>query len=125
MNPRVLIADDEQTMGALLSNLLISQGCMIAGWARNGNEALQMFQELKPDIIFLDIDMPICNGIEALREIRKIDTSTYVCMISANSLIETVTEAIDLGINGFIVKPMTQKRVHEVIQNFLKERRKR
>ena len=46
-------------------------------------------------------------------------------MISANSLIETVTEAIDLGINGFIVKPMTQKRVHEVIQNFLKERRKR
>jgi len=108
-----------------LGNFLDEEGCEVVARANDGLEAVEHYQRTKPDITFLDIDMPKCNGIEALRQIREINPSAFICMISANSLIETVTEAIDLGINGFIVKPMTQKRVHEVIQNFLKERRKR
>ena len=121
--PNVVIADDEATMRSLLKNLLQKERCNIIGQAKNGNEAIALYERKKPDIIFLDIDMPELTGLDVLKKIREEDKETMVCMVSADSQTDSIKATIELGISGFILKPFSQKKLYDIVQKFRLKKR--
>lgn len=111
MSGSVLVVDDLEMMRQVIREILGEAEIRIAGEAPNGQIAVQMFSALKPDIVLLDIMMPVMNGIEALRRIKKIDPEAKVVMCSSMSGQRYVLRAIQLGANDFIVKPFESERI--------------
>ena len=93
-----MIADDEQTMRTLLGDLLRWEGCEVVAKAADGLEAYDLFKTKKPEIIFLDINMPQEDGIGALKKIRADDPKVFIFMVSADAYPETVKEAVAQGV---------------------------
>lgn len=112
---RVLVVDDAAFMRKMLSDVLAKGGHEIVGEAGNGNEAVERFQELRPEVMTLDITMPDKDGIEALKEIIAIDPSANVVMCSALGQESKVLESIKIGAKDFVVKPFQADRVLEAV----------
>lgn len=108
---KILIADDAAFMRMSLKSMLERNGYEIVGEAENGDIAIQKYKELKPDIVTLDITMPILDGIEALKQIKAFDKSANVIMISAMGQESIVREAVISGAIGFIIKPFNEETV--------------
>lgn len=119
MSQRVLIVDDALFMRNLLRDIFAEFGWEIVGEAADGFEALQKYQELKPDLVTMDIVMPQRSGIEALQDIIAADNSAVVIMCSALGQESMVMEAIQNGAKDFIVKPFQQSQVIEVVQRVM------
>jgi len=117
--PRVLIVDDTAFMRKLLRNILFSGGFDIVGEAENGKQAVEMYKQLKPDLVMLDIVMPEMNGIEALKAIKQIDPNAKVIMCTAVGQEKIVKAAIKLGAKGYIVKPFQAQKVIEEAKKVL------
>lgn len=81
---RVLVVDDAEFMRDLIKKELINYGCQIVGEAANGKEAIELYKSLSPDIVTMDIKMPIMDGVEAIKEIKKVNTSAIILVISNN-----------------------------------------
>lgn len=120
-----VIVDDEQTMRELLTKLLRHCGCTVIGRGENGREALQLLENKEPDLLFLDINMPKLNGMELLEKIDKEKVSAEICMISADAFSDNVKKAVKLGVSGFIVKPLTQQRIENFVNQAKEKIRKR
>ncbi|HOS82160.1 MAG TPA: response regulator [Methanolinea sp.] len=116
---RILIVDDTLFMRTLLKNILFSGGHDIVGEAGDGDEAIAKYQELKPDLVTMDVVMPKVNGIEALKGIRAIDPNAKVVMCTAVGQEQMVKLAIKTGAKGYIVKPFQAPKVLEEIKNVL------
>ncbi|HLS66344.1 MAG TPA: response regulator [Pseudogracilibacillus sp.] len=114
---KVLIVDDAKFMRVTLSNLLSNNGFTVVGMAENGQNALEKYKELHPDIVTLDITMPIMDGLEALKNIMEYDSEAKVVMCSAMGQQKLVVEAIELGAKDFIVKPFDEQRVIDTLKN--------
>ena len=112
---RVLVVDDAAFMRKMVSDALAKGGHEVVGEAGNGVEAIQRFQELKPDLMTLDITMPEKDGLTALAEIVAADPSARVVMCSALGQEAKVLEAIKLGAKDFVVKPFQPDRVIEAV----------
>ena len=112
---RVLVVDDAAFMRKLVRDALTSGGHEVVGEAGNGAEAIARFQELKPEVMTLDITMPEKDGLAALKEIIEIDPSAKVVMCSALGQESKVLEAIKLGAKDFVVKPFQADRVIEAV----------
>jgi two-component system chemotaxis response regulator CheY len=112
---RVLIVDDAAFMRKVLGDALASGGHEVVGQAANGAEAVERFQQLRPELTTLDITMPEKDGLEALAEIMKIDPSARVVMCSALGQETKVLESIKLGAKDFVVKPFQPARVLEAV----------
>jgi len=112
---RVLVVDDAAFMRKMLGDVLAKAGHEVVGEGSNGNEAVEQFTSLKPDIMTLDITMPEKDGLEALAEIMKIDPSARVVMCSALGQETKVLESIKLGAKDFVVKPFQPARVLEAV----------
>jgi two-component system chemotaxis response regulator CheY len=112
---RVLIVDDAAFMRKMLSDALSSGGHEVVGEASNGNEAVQRFQELRPELTTLDITMPEKDGLQALREILSYDPTARVVMCSALGQESKVLESIKAGAKDFVVKPFQAERVLEAV----------
>jgi two-component system chemotaxis response regulator CheY len=91
----------------------------VVGEAESGNQAVQRYQQLKPDLVTMDIVMPDMGGIEAVREIMKLDPSARILMCSAMGQQALVIEAIQAGAKDFVVKPFQPSRVLEAVQRVL------
>ena len=115
MSKRVLIVDDTLFMRVKLKSLLKNCECEIVGEAENGLQAIEQFKLLRPDITTMDITMPEMDGVTALREIKSIDPSAKIVMVSAMGQEDIVKEAIKGGARHFIVKPFQDDKVKEVI----------
>ena len=100
---RVLIVDDASFMRMSIKNMLANYDFEIVGEAENGVMAIEKYKELQPDIVTMDITMPEMDGLEALREIKKIDPGASVVMVSALGQEARMKEAIIYGAKGFIV----------------------
>ena len=112
---RVLVVDDAAFMRKMVSDALAKGGHEVVGEAGNGVEAVARFQELKPDLMTLDITMPEKDGLTALAEIVAADPSARVVMCSALGQEAKVLEAIKLGAKDFVVKPFQPDRVLSAI----------
>ena len=116
---RVLVVDDAAFMRKVLGDALASGGHEVVGEAGNGAEAVQRFQELRPELTTLDITMPEKDGLEALAEIMAIDPAARVVMCSALGQESKVLESIRLGAKDFVVKPFQPGRVLEAVDKAL------
>lgn len=111
MGNGILIVDDASMMRMMIKEILTKNGYKIAGEACNVQEALKMYEMLKPDLVTMDIIMPGINGIEGVKAIRRIDPGANVIMCSSKSQREMVLDAIQAGAKGFIVKPFRARQV--------------
>jgi two-component system chemotaxis response regulator CheY len=116
--PRVLIADDAISMREWLSVTLRGLNCEIVGTATDGAEAVDRYRESRPDILVMDIDMPVKNGLEALREILAASPEAFVVMVSGLSTFDNVKQAVDLGAKGFVVKPFNLKKLADLLRKY-------
>ena len=116
---RILIVDDTLFMRTLLKNILFSGGHDIVGEAGDGDEAIERYKDLKPDLVTMDVVMPKVNGIEALKAIKALDTNARVVMCTAVGQEQMVKLAIKAGARGYIVKPFQAPKVLEEIKNVL------
>ena len=108
---RVLIVDDAAFMRKMLSDALSSGGHEVVGEASNGNEAVQRFQELRPELTTLDITMPEKDGLQALKDIMSFDPDARIIMCSALGQESKVLEAVKAGAKDFVVKPFQPDRI--------------
>jgi two-component system chemotaxis response regulator CheY len=116
MAKRVLVVDDALFMRNMIKDIFASGGFEVVGEAANGQEAVEKYQELHPDLVTMDIVMPFKSGIEAVREILKADASAMVVMCSALGQESLVMEAIEAGALDFIVKPFRAEDVLAVVK---------
>ena len=116
MGKRIMIVDDAAFMRMMLRDILTKHGYEVCGEASNGKEAVQKFNELKPDLVTMDITMPEMDGISALRAIKALDKSAKVIMCSAMGQQAMVIESIQAGSENFIVKPFQAESVIGIIK---------
>jgi two-component system chemotaxis response regulator CheY len=112
---RVLVVDDAVFMRKVVSDALSKGGHEVIGEAANGQEAVDRFQELKPEVMTLDITMPEKDGLTALKEIIAMDPQARIVMCSALGQETKVLEAIKAGAKDFVVKPFQPDRVISAI----------
>lgn len=116
---RVLVVDDAAFMRKMVTDALTGGGHEIVGEAGNGEEAVARFQELRPDLMTLDITMPEKDGLAALKEIIAIDPGAKIIMCSALGQESKVLESIKLGAKDFVVKPFQPDRVLSAVSKAL------
>jgi two-component system chemotaxis response regulator CheY len=114
-HPKILIVDDNDVMRALLRGILRNEDYLVVGEARNGMQALEMAERLTPDVVCLDVIMPELDGLEALKTLKRDYPAMGVVMITGNASMENVQEALELGADGFVVKPFNAARVLEAL----------
>ena len=112
---KILIVDDSRTSRKMLRNILESNGHEIIDEAVNGQEGVQKFQALKPDVVTLDITMPVVDGVEALKMIKALDPESKVVMVTAAGQKNKMIECIKAGANEFLTKPFEQQEFVDVI----------
>ncbi len=119
----VLLVDDETDFTEPIAFWLKSRGYGVES-AVNGEEALRMIQGNRPDIVFLDINMPVLDGLEALRRLRGFDKDLPVIMVTAAfSSEDKITRAKELGVSGFFAKNYTFDQLVQMIQVTLRTHR--
>ena len=119
MKYRVLICDDAEFMRTLLRDTLEKANFEVVGEAVDGKEAVEKYKELKPDIVTMDIVMPLKSGIDATKEIITYDPRARVVMCSALGQEILVMDAIEAGAKDFIVKPFKRERIISAIKKAL------
>ena len=117
----ILIIDDVPTNITLLRAILAPSYEILA--ALDARDGLVLALEQRPDLILLDINMPKMDGIQALEEIRKASPETMVLMVSGDSTMEKVKEALDKGAAGFVVKPIKPSSVIDKITSCFKNKK--
>lgn len=113
---KILIVDDAAFMRISIKNMLTKHGYEVVGEAENGKVGVEKYKELSPDIVTMDITMPEMSGLEALKEIIKIDANAKVVMVSAMGQETMVRDAIISGAKGFIVKPFKEDGILAAIK---------
>lgn len=109
----VLIVDDSLVMRMQLKSMIEKLNLQVVGEAENGEVAIRKYKELKPDLVTMDITMPEMNGIEAVKEIMKINPNAKIVMCSAMGQQSMILDAIQAGAKDFIVKPFDPPRVQQ------------
>ncbi|MBR5577678.1 MAG: response regulator [Lachnospiraceae bacterium] len=115
----ILIVDDSRTSRKILRKILEDKGYTVVGEAVNGEEGYLKYQELKPDLVTLDITMPKMDGLESLRLIKKFDEEAKAIMITAAGQKEKMLLAIKSGAQDFIAKPYEASDVIKVVEKCL------
>ena len=104
--PRILVAEDEALIRLDLAEMLVEAGYEVVGQASNGEQAVALSRELKPDMVLMDVKMPVLDGISAAEQIGK-DRIAPVVILTAFSQKELVERARDAGVMAYIIKPFT------------------
>lgn len=116
---KILIVDDASFMRLAIREVLTRNGFEVIGEAENGMEAIDKYKLLKPDAVTMDITMPVMSGLEALKEIMKLDPKAKVLMVSALGQDTQIREAILSGAKSFVVKPFQEDKVVQVLHKIL------
>lgn len=119
MGRKILIVDDAAFMRMMIKDILTKNDFEVVGEAENGAKAIEKYVELKPDLIIMDITMPEVDGIQAVKEIKKVNNDAKIVMCSAMGQQAMVIEAIQAGAKDFIVKPFQADRVIEAVKKVL------
>ncbi|WP_300524644.1 response regulator [Aminiphilus sp.] len=117
----VLVCDDSMLVRKKLRNQLLALAEMVILEAEDGATAVELYRENKPDLVFMDIVMPVKDGIVALEEIREIDPGARVVMASSVGTSQNLKRAIDAGAFDFVQKPSTDARIANIVRRILEE----
>lgn len=112
---KILIVDDSRTSRKMLRTILEANDFEVVGEGQNGEEGIKLFKELSPDLVTLDITMPVMDGIQTLKKIMELDDSAKVVMITAAGQKGKMLEAIKLGASEFVTKPFETKQIVEIL----------
>lgn len=115
MSKRVMVVDDTLFMRTKLKIVLEGLGHRVVAEAANGKEAVEKYVEFKPDVVTMDITMPVMDGLSALREIRALDAGAVVVMVSAMGQEDFVEKAILAGAWNYILKPFENGKIKAVM----------
>jgi two-component system, chemotaxis family, chemotaxis protein CheY len=112
---RLLVVDDAMLMRRMIRDVAVESGWEVVGEAKNGQEGVDLFDRLRPDLVTMDVVMPEMGGLEALRMIKGLDPSARVVMVTALDQKQTIEEAIRDGALDFIVKPFERERIASLL----------
>lgn len=115
----ILVVDDAAFMRMMIKDILTKNGFEVVGEAENGAKAIERFKELNPELVIMDITMPEVDGIQAVKEIKTVNSAAKIVMCSAMGQQAMVIEAIQAGAKDFIVKPFQADRVLEAVKKVL------
>src|SRR5690625_4419130 len=116
---RILIVDDSQFLRKTLATIFENENHEIVGEAINGEQAVNLYKQLKPDLVTMDITMPVKDGISAIKEIIMDDEDAVIVVCSAMGQQKVVVQAIESGAKDFILKPFDPSVVVETINKVL------
>lgn len=119
MSKNILICDDAAFMRMVIKDILTQNGYNVIGEAEDGISAVKKYNEMKPDLVLMDITMPELNGIQALKKIMEGNPKALVVMCSALGQDAVVIESIQAGAKDFIVKPFETDRILEAVKRAL------
>jgi len=119
MTKRILIVDDAKVVRLRLKDILESYHYEVIAEAVDGNQAVEMYKQFRPDLVTLDITMPQKDGIEALEEILGLDKNAKVVMVTAIDQRNALMKAIKLGAIDYIIKPFEDDRVISAVSKAL------
>ena len=113
---RVLVADDQPVFAAMLEAVLMRDGRVeVVGRAANGREALELAAKLTPDVILMDISMPLMDGLEATRRLRELDSPARVLMLTESHLPGDVVRSQKAGAAGYVPKTRIASQLADAI----------
>ena len=112
---KVLIVDDAKFMQKTLTKVFEENNIEVVGVASNGIEAVKKYGEMKPDAVIMDVTMPDMDGIQAVREIKKIDTDAKIIMCSAIGQECFIKDAILAGAKDYVIKPINAEKLVEAL----------
>ncbi|MBK1810073.1 response regulator [Clostridium sp. YIM B02505] len=116
---RVMIVDDSSFLRLSLKRILIAEGFEVVVEAVDGLDAIEKYEEYNPDIVSMDITMPSLNGIDAIKELKKIDNNVNIIVISSLGQESQVKKAFLAGATNFVVKPFQESFVKEAFNKIL------
>lgn len=114
---KALICDDSLLVRKKLKELLLECGCDEIIEASNGQQGVELYQTHKPDIVFMDIVMPVLDGLGALAKIKELDSNANVVMVSSVGTKTNLMDALKAGAKDFIQKPYDKAQVTKLIQS--------
>lgn len=118
---RVLIVDDSKFARMILKKMLEeTEEYQVVAEAETDFEAVEKYKEVKPDIVTMDIIMPVESGLNALKQIISFDPEAKIIMVSAMGQEKIVEEALQIGAKGFVVKPVTKENLYKVLKEVVK-----
>jgi two-component system chemotaxis response regulator CheY len=116
-----MIVDDALFMRTMLKDIFLDGGWQVVAEADDGEQAVQEYSRLKPDIVTMDVVMPEVGGIDALKRILRIDAEAKIVVCSALGQKNLIIDAIQAGARDFIVKPFKKEQVLDVLERVLSE----
>jgi len=119
MSKRILIVDDANFIRTMVKDVLIPRGFEIAGEATNGNEAVKMYEELKPDLVTMDITMKEKDGLQAAKEILEKHPEAKIIMVTALGQEKMLLDSFKIGVKDFVVKPFKPERMISAVEKAL------
>ncbi len=123
--PRVIVADDELHLRLLMKKVMASMNCEVVGEAKNGEEAVALYREMKPDLMLLDINMPVKTGIEALGDITGEFPDAFIIMLTSVADMDSVEQCISCGAANYIRKDTPMNEIRDLIRETWKNVRQR
>ncbi|HKO87609.1 MAG TPA: response regulator [Burkholderiales bacterium] len=114
----ILVVDDVAATRSLMNWILRQLHCAIIEEAHTGEDAIAAFETLKPDVCFLDIDMPGMDGLEVLQRLREAHKDAFIVIASGCSSVTNVQTALHSGANGFVVKPFSISKVADILLKY-------
>lgn len=119
MEKCILIVDDAMFMRQVIRKNLEEIGYKNIVEAKDGEEGVRVYEELHPDLVILDITMPVMSGIEALEKMKQVDKGAKVIMCSAVGQDLMIVKALEAGASDFIVKPFDKKNFERTVKSYL------
>ncbi|MBD3411473.1 MAG: response regulator [Ignavibacteriales bacterium] len=113
---KVLIVDDVTTIRRILTKILTEMGHEVVAEAANGQEAYNLYCEHTPDVVTMDISMPVMDGIDSVEMIVKKDPDAKVIMLTSQGMKDQVVKAIQMGAKSYLLKPIDKKNLQEAIE---------
>ncbi|HCC08302.1 MAG TPA: two-component system response regulator [Clostridiales bacterium] len=115
----ILVVDDAAFMRMMVKDILTKNGYYVVAEAENGLKAVERYKESTPDLVIMDITMPEMDGIEAVKQIKQINSAAKIIMCSAMGQQGMVIESIQAGARDFVVKPFQAERILEAVKKVL------
>ncbi|GAA3567353.1 response regulator [Marinobacter xestospongiae] len=117
-NLKVMVVEDEATMRELLRDMLYQAGATRVVESEDVEGARAAFASERYEIVMLDLGLPDGNGHELMEEFKRSQPDQHIVLVTADDSIESIQKAISAGANGYVVKPYSQEKIHDVVNNY-------